>query len=200
MKKVLIINGSLGGEKGNTGKFIETLSSVLSAKNMQLEVIHLSHFFKSNESDLTTIKQLMETHDGFVFTTGTYWDSWGSPLQRFFETITPLENDPCMVGKPALACVTMHSVGGKSVLSRLLGVLNTYGILIPPYGSFCYSMVNQELLKHSPTHEFRDDLWSLDDLEIIAENFSRALDMKIRFEPWPVDRKDPKRIWFKLND
>ena len=89
----------------------------------------------------------LEKSQGFVFVTGTYWDSWGSPLQKFLENVTDLEGSPAFLGKPAIVMVLNHSVGGKGVLSRLQGVLSTLGCLIPPMSGIVYSWVTEQLLK-----------------------------------------------------
>jgi chromate reductase len=133
--------------------------------------------------------------DAYVFSSGVYWDSWGSPLQRFFEHVTPLEGDACWFGKPAACLVTMHSVGGKEVLSRLQGVMNTFGLYIPPMSALTYSLASHIALRDG-AGSHADDLWSLGDLKVVAHNLlAAAAQPRPSWLNWPVDRANPQRIW-----
>ena len=42
--------------------------------------------------------EVLAEADGFVFATGTYWDSWGSPLQKFLEETTAFEGTSVWLG------------------------------------------------------------------------------------------------------
>jgi len=101
------------------------------------------------------------------------------------------------VGKPAVVLVLNHSVGGKGVLSRLQGVLSTLGCLIPPMSGMVYSWVADQLLKNSKKFDAQKDLWSLEDVELILENFQKALGIDVKWGSWPVDRNDYKKNWLK---
>lgn len=138
MKKILILNGSLGANTGNTDFLIDHIQIKLKKHNASTEVVHLKDLMEKNLS-LNQLKNKLEAADGFVFTSGTYWDSWGSPMQHFLEVSTELEGTNLFLGKPAVVMITMHSVGGKGVLSRLQGVLNTIGLMIPPMTGIVYS-------------------------------------------------------------
>ena len=198
--KLAIVNGSLGGASGNTAKAIQSFCNALetceaSGSRVQIDLWNL-------KTDAPPTKDDFEKADAFLFTSGVYWDSWGSPMQIFFETLTPLEGDACFFGKPAAALVTMHSVGGKEVLSRLQGVLNTFGLFIPPMGAMTYSFVNQVALEKSDSAQSGEsDLWCLDDMQILAKNLLVAVEVskasKTKWASWPVDREDPKRVWLK---
>lgn len=190
MKKILILNGSLGSESGNTEFLIERLQKDLPNS----EVIHLKNLLEKKIS-ITDIKKSLEAASGFVFTSGTYWDSWGSPMQYFLEQATEFEASDIFMGKPAAVMITMHSVGGKGVLSRLQGVLNTLGMMIPPMSGIVYSLSGKLALETEST--FAEDFWSLEDVEVIAHNLLTAVNNKNDYRPWPVDHKDPKRIWIK---
>lgn len=187
--KILILNGSLGGADGNTSHLVSKMVFLLSA-HAELRVVHLSEEGAPGSGEWE--KQLSWA-DGFVFTTGTYWDSWGSPLQKFLEEVTGSEAGPAWLGKPAAVLVTMHSVGGKGVLSRLQGVLNTLGCSIPPMSGFVYSLVNHLALRCGSS--FAQDFWQLADLEAIAENLRAAIAARPPVRAWPVDREDPRRLW-----
>src|SRR5512141_1092226 len=127
MPTVLIVNGSLGGASGNTAELLALAEERLS-KEASVSTLELVR-----EPTLDRILAAVADADAFLFGSGTYWDSWGSPLQRFFEMTAHTEGQACWVGKPVAAIVTAHAVGSKGVLSRLLGVLNVYGMLIPPF-------------------------------------------------------------------
>lgn len=197
MKKITILNGSLGGQNGNTAAVLKLLVSEL-APFSEINSIHLS------ETDLTqkkALEKLLSESDAFVFATGTYWDSWGSPMQRFFEEATEFETGPVWLGKSAATLVTMHSVGGKAILSRLQGVLSTLGLLIPPMSGMVYSLAGHLALQSHAT-EFHSDIWQLSDLKVIAENLLTAVNLSLQngeettWRTWPTDTQDPHRPWF----
>lgn len=189
MKTILIINGSPKGNKGNSSRLIKVIQKS-SSKSVATKVIHLNEVKKTS-----SLYKDIEQASGFIFVTGTYWDSWGSPLQKFLEDATDLEGTDSFVGKPAAVFVLNHSVGGKAVLSRLQGVLSTFGCLIPPMSGMVYSLVTSLALKNSLAKKFKDDFWSLDDVSMILENFELALDIKTKWKAWPVDRKNFRKNW-----
>lgn len=189
MKTIMIINGSLGGSKGNTSALISEAVKILRAHKADIDILHL-------EEDEKNLEARLKKADGFLFTTGTYWDSWGSPLQKFLENCTEYEASDVFLFKPASVMVTMHSVGGKSVLSRLQGVLNTLGIAIPPMSGLVYALSTHLAMK-SDEQSFNADFWSMEDVEIVVHNLMTAVYKKQDYKAWPVDRKDPKRRWLQ---
>lgn len=196
MKKILIINGSLGSLQGNTSILIDECTTLLSGHNVVTDVIHLNEFFQlDSDNEKQVLKTELEQADGFIFTSGTYWDSWGSPMQKFLEIITDFEATDVLFAKPCAVVITMHSVGGKEVLSRLQGVLNTMGLLIPPMSGLVYALSTH--LAMQTESEFADDFWSKEDLKIVMSNLIGGLNIKNNFKTWPVDKKDPKRLWNK---
>lgn len=194
MKKILILNGSLGTSKGNTDFLIEHIQNKIKTYNILTEVIHLKDFMEKRLS-LADLKTKMTTADGFIFTSGTYWDSWGSPMQYFLEASTEFEGTNLFLGKPAAVMITMHSVGGKGVLSRLQGVLNTLGMMIPPMTGIVYSLAGKLALETNSS--FADDFWGPEDLEAIAHNLITCLNNEHTYKTWAVDREDPTRVWVK---
>lgn len=199
-KKILIVNGSVGGRKGNTAVALKQLSEHLS-KRCKVQTVHLaetSFLLPFTSTILNLGRHKLEEFDGFVFGTGTYWDSWGSPLQRFFENATEFEGTEIFLGKPAAVVVTMHNVGGKGILSRLQGVLNTFGLYVPPMCGMVYSTVNQTILQQSKDSEFIEDVWSLEDLEIISHNLTEACFNSNQWKSWSVDRKPASRKWIQI--
>lgn len=189
MSTVLILNGSPSGKNGNCNRLIKNIQKSFS-KDLKVKVIHLSEVKK-----ISSLYKDIEKASGFIFVTGTYWDSWGSPLQKFLEEATDLEGTESFVGKPAGVFVLNHSVGGKAVLSRLQGVLSTFGCLIPPMSGMVYSLVTSLALKNPQSKKYKDDFWSLDDVSMILENFELALDIKTKWKTWPVDRKNFRKNW-----
>lgn len=196
---ILIVNGSPSGPKGNCQVLIQTLLKKMESypdwrKKNALQVIQLSEI-KWTQSNFKKIFSSLDTADGFIFVTGTYWDSWGSPLQIFLEQVTDREGTSTFLGKPVITLVLNHSVGGKGVLSRLQGVLSTLGCLIPPMSGLVYSWVSDQVLKNSVHGNAQKDLWSLDDIDNILENFRKALRLNVNWARWPVDQKDFRKVW-----
>jgi hypothetical protein len=190
-QNILIINGSLGGKDGNSAiiskKIVETLASLN---------ITFTELCVTKDSTIEEISHQFKMASAFIFLSGTYWDSWGSPLQHFLEMSTELEGTSLILGKPASVIITMHSVGGKEVLSRLQGVLSTQGYLIPPMSAMALSLVSQ-IASNQQNNSFKNDFWSLDDLPIIIHNLLASTKMKNEFLSWEVDRNDPKRKWIE---
>lgn len=186
--KILVLNGSPSGKAGNCAQFLKKFWP----REVPIEIIHL----KDQKKESLVFEKILQA-PAVVFVTGTYWDSWGSPLQKFFESWTPFEGHPLLMGKPAACLVLMHSVGGKSVLSRLQGVLNTFGFLIPPMGGMVYSLVNQLSSQAKSSHA--DDFWQPSDLVRIVRNLQAASSASamMSWQAWPVDHSSPKRVWIK---
>ena len=70
------------------------------------------------------------------------------------------------------------------------------GFMIPPMSGFVYGLAIHEALNQD--EDFAKDFWSLDDLEIVMHNLVTSLENKPQYKAWPVDKKDPKRIWLNL--
>lgn len=77
MSTILILNGSPNGKKGNGTRLIKTIEKNL-PRSLKTKIIHLSEVKK-----ISSIYKDIDRASGFIFVTGTYWDSWGSPLQKF---------------------------------------------------------------------------------------------------------------------
>lgn len=184
---LLILNGSPLGKKGNSAAILKLIKNQSAFE--KVKVVHL----KDSQLSAQDHFRLLAEAQAVLFITGTYWDSWGSPLQKFLEDFTPFEGHKKLLGKPAGVVTLMHSVGGKEVLSRLQGVLNTFGFQIPPMSGMAYSLVSEIALKTKSTHA--EDFWSLEDLQIILQNLMIASQSQANWQSWPVDRKNPKRLW-----
>lgn len=186
---ILILNGSPSGARGNCARWAHQIKGLLSGR-AKVKLVHLTKGLLK-PADLVTD---LEAADGLLVMTGTYWDSWGSPLQRFLEVMTPLESADFLRGKPAAALVLMHSVGGKEVLSRLQGVLSTWGFLIPPQSGMVRALAT-DLAVQVKKSSHSQDFWQEEDLAFVLENLLRACHIKFDWASWPVDRKDPTRLW-----
>jgi multimeric flavodoxin WrbA len=194
---ILCINGSPQGSAGNTALIVQAAQKQLSRHcavdtHCAVETLELAHNRPFND-----IVPMLERSTGFLFASGTYWDSWGSPLQRFFEEATATEGTALWLGKPAACIVSMHAVGGKGVLSRLQGVLNTFGAFIPPMSGMVCSLVNQVALEHEKSSR-TEDLWNLEgDLEVLTHNLVEAVCGEKRWKSWPVERKNFAERWVR---
>ena len=187
--KILILNAALAGSDGNTAVLLARAEAAL-CKSARVETVVLR-----NTPELDDVSAAVARADGVLIGTGTHWDSWSSHLQAFLEHATPSEGTRAWLGKPAAVIVTMHSVGGKGVLSRLQGVLNTLGCSLPPMSGMVYSLVNQELIANSAAGS--DDVWCPDDVDVICHNLLAALNSKSSYKSWPVDRTDYSKKWIR---
>ena len=187
--KILIINGSVNGDIGQSGMISAKIK--LHFTQYEMKVLTLN----SND-DISTWEEMVSWADGYIFLTGTYWDSWGSPMQKFLEKTTDWEVSSRWLGKPASVIVTMHSVGGKSVLSRLQGVLNTFGLVIPPLCGLVYSL-NTHLIESDSTH--KSDFWNLSEIKTLIKNLEIQIitnkSVVQDWATWEVDTGDVKRAW-----
>jgi NAD(P)H-dependent FMN reductase len=178
MPQVLIVNGSLGGSRGNTAELLAFAEEALAP------VAGVTHLELVREPPFARVLAEIERADAFLFGTGTYWDSWGSPLQRFFEETAATEGTDLWLGKPAGAIVTAHAVGAKSVLSRLLGVLNVFGMIIPPMAGLTYTHATHVAYPHA-TSALKDELWSLADVAVVTHNLVECIRPECRWKQWP---------------
>lgn len=191
---LLVLNGSPSAEKGNCQILAKKILAKIKSK--PVSIVHLANTKWTQAGKKKLFAELKQA-DGFIFITGTYWDSWGSPLQIFLENVTELEGSETFLGKPAAVFVLNHSVGGKGVLSRLQAVLNTFGCLIPPMSGMVYSWTNEQLLKKKMPSNAEKDLWSLNDMDDILENLQKTLKLNIKWKAWPVDKKDFRKVWLR---
>lgn len=189
MDRIAVINGSIAGEAGSTAAVLSRLSTYFSPTFGVDEIVLKS------DADYDKHIRTITAAKGIIIGTGTYWDTWGSPLQAFLEAVTETEGGSAWLGKPLSVIVTMHSVGGKGVLSRLQGVMNTFGCSIPPMSGLLYSQVSHRLLQVDEIGEMADDMWSLDDLEIVAHNLAVAVKGGGEYRSWPVDLSKFRERW-----
>ena len=182
--KLAIVLAGLGGLEGNGARLLEHAS--LEAFDASLCVLTQRPSFGDHAETLREANALL-------FITGTYWDSWSSYLQRFLEEATPTEATAMWLGKPLAVWVTAHSVGGKGVLSRLQGVLSTFGVMIPPMTGVVVTKANELAAAHAP--EESDDFFTCRDLDISLHNLAQSLKPHPTYLAWDVERSDPMRRW-----
>lgn len=186
--QILILNGSIHGASGNCGLLIQELRKT--RKDIKWDLVNLT----KTKFGAGLLRKITKA-DAILCLTGTYWDSWGSPLQKFLEDATDIEGREDILGKAMGVCVLMHSVGGKAILSRLQGVFSTMGFLIPPMSGMAYSLSGQLALKSKNQHA--KDFWCLEDLDVIVDNLVLATQTPIAWKTWPVDRKNFRKRWVK---
>jgi multimeric flavodoxin WrbA len=193
-----ILNGSLGGRTGNTNNLIQKIKRIILKRDSEtkIKIIHLSPSF-----DWIKVRRAIKASDALIFCTGTYWDSWGSPMQQLFEKMTQIEGKKHLLGKPAGAIVTMHSVGGKEVCSRILGNLVGLGCMIPPFAGFAYSYADHVAhQKRTTGNKLLDDVWHIKDLEAFIHNLFEARSGTNNWIVWDyldTEAMDPNYVWLK---
>jgi len=175
---ILLVNGSLGGATGNTAELLALAEDAIAP---HAQVTHLELV---RQPTMDRILNAVENADGFLFGTGTYWDSWGSPMQTFLEMTAHTEGEDIWVGKPAGIIATAHAVGAKGIVSRLMGVLNVYGLVFPPFAGMAFTWANAVALPHASEH-LKNELWKPGDVEVIAHNILEYLRRGSDWKHWP---------------
>lgn len=179
--RLLIIEGGIHGSTRNCGQ-VAIISKELSPFKVT-DIFYLSEKQPTEE-------QFVQA-DAYLFITGTYWDSCGWPLQKFIEDFTHLECDARIVGKPAGVIALCHTVGGKSVLSRLQGILSCEGFMIPPLTGM---VVARDSMQSNS-----EDSWTLADIDTVLKNLHKAAQIIVPWAVWPVDRGDFTKVWIDMN-
>jgi chromate reductase len=195
--RVLLLNASLAGEGGNSARLLADVRRRLAGA--EVEVVEAVLTGERAET-FGSLEPVLRGCDALVIATGTHWDSWSAPLQKFLEEATPTEASALWMGKPVAVLVTEHSTGGKGVLSRLQGVLVTFGCLIPPLSGLVLSQAAQLARSHVPDTAAVDDFWSPADLEVVVHNLLAAARAPgIGWRAWAVDRKNFGRPWLDVS-
>ena len=184
---ILFINGSLHGIDGNTFPLVNKLSEFFPG---QYEIKHLSLCENKPHEEIC---KLIDECEGIIFGTGTYWQSWSSHLQKFFEEMVDYEGHKMWMGKPVCVIVTMHSVGGMEVAGRIQSNLSMFGLVIPPMCNLVHSYVNFLARKSSDD----GDIWDERYLNVIAHNLITAIEKRSDYMSWQVETEDSHVIWCK---
>ena len=183
--RVLIINGSIRGTSGNSAAIaIKAVKTIQTMENAKADILTLS----GQLPNIATVATNLIGYDAFLVVTGNYWNSWGSPLQRFIEVMTVFENTPVFFGKPVACVGTMDSVGGMELAARLHAVFSGLGCWSPPCSTLVLSRVGMEAIKATAgvLADPNEDVWRLDDLEIVLMNLVRASHIQVDWAKWPV--------------
>ena len=185
-ERLAVILAGLGGVRGNGARLLELAAPYLGTVDTEVCVLASRPGFAPHEAALARAA-------GFLFTTGTYWDGWSSHLQRFLEEATPTEASSLWLGKPAAVWVTAHSVGAKGVLSRLTGVLSSFGCAIAPMTGLAITHANE--LARACDPEAARDFYGPADLEVSVHNLLETVRGTRAYRAWDVERGDPSRRW-----
>jgi hypothetical protein len=196
MKKsnLLLINGSRHHKSGQSYFLVQKIMQEYH-NAWDIDILNLK-----GDIEKKSWKEKISNANAYIFLTGTYWDSWGSPLQYFLEEATEWEGTDLWLGKSAAVIVTMHSVGGKAVLSRLQGVLNNFGLSLPPMSGMVLSLaanlaINGQSSECGNVHF--PDLWSLKDLDVIMKNLELSVSVQglIQYQAWETDKNNFEKPW-----
>ena len=195
-KKILIINGSIRGNSGNSWALAQKAAGYLQQEH---GVVVSTLTLTDPIPDIKDVYELLKSCDGFLLVTGVYWNSWGSPLQFFLEVCTAFENTPAFFGKPVACAVSMDSVGGTDVANALHGALAGLGCWSAPCSTLVLSRVGLEAIESSAGKENdpNDDVWRMDDLKIVLKNLVAATSVdRKQWASWPhVALKIPDGPW-----
>ena len=206
---VLLLNASLAGDAGNTAVLLARAHRLLARRTTVESLTLASLAVAASASDSPPgalhpqLRTALTRADGFLFGTGTHWDSWSSVLQTFLEDATPHEGTTLWLGKPAAVVVSEHSTGGKGVLSRLQGVLVTLGCTLPPMSGLVLSRAALLATQHAPDPATTSDFWCEADLRVVCHNLAEAARVSLpgakpplpRWRAWPVDRRNFHARW-----
>lgn len=190
MKKILVVNGSLGGTNGNTAKFLDVATELLS-KRVAVENYCLGKTGKSRAALILSL----DASDGMLIGSGNYWSNYSSFIQAFIEEISELEGTSSLLGKPVAFLLSQHSVGGSDVIARLSNIFNNLGCMIPPQASVVMSLTNQLALQCDPNQM---DVWAPADLEVLVHNLVEAVEGTNKWKSFDVDRTHVNDLWVKL--
>lgn len=177
---LLLVNGSVRGNTGNTARLLARAEEFL-PEGWQSDSLSLAEYSGSVEG----LAERLLAADALLLGSGVYWGSWGSPLQRFLEVISAYELSPCFLGKPVAAALSVDSVGGLDVAQRLLGAFSLMGCLIPPLSTLVVSRVGKAATRADAGAN--DDVWQVDDLEVVVRNLALArASREVPWATWPV--------------
>ncbi len=193
-KQVILLNGSIRGNQGNSGSIAEKIASHLHSRKIASEILTLADPLP----DIGQVSNLLREAHGFFAISGSYWSSWGSPMQRFLEVMTAFENTPVFFGKPFACAISMDSVGGLDIAQRLHGAFAGLGCWSPPCSTMVLSRVGQEAINASAgsTEDPNEDVWRLSDLEPVLHNLVLATQVNVGWQSWPYKKLElPSGPW-----
>ena len=180
--KLLALNGSIRAAAGNTHRALALGRTVAEANGHEWQTIQLATY--SDRVD--QLYETLRTADAWLLASGVYWGSWGSPLQRFLEVLTPLETTPSILGKPVGVLLTCDSTDGMSIAARLLGVLTHFGCCAPPCATLVLSRLGQRAIDADD-----EDVWRPSDIATVIHNLASAAHARPAWHAWPVQPVSP---------
>jgi NAD(P)H-dependent FMN reductase len=189
MIRLIVLDGSLR-PNGNTARALDAACAQLETHAF-VDRIVLSGY----SGTVYEIADRLRRADGFLVGTGTYWSSWGSPIQCFLELMTSYEATDVFVGKPSSVLVTMDATGGSEVAARLAATFVCLGCFAPPFGWMALSRIGVELGALRPAAV--SDVWTHADIAVLIENLVVAARApRLPYRAWSIDRAVPlDRPW-----
>lgn len=186
--RIVVLDGSLRPDEGNTARALSRCTAAFDPA-VVVDRVALSAYTGTSGQMAARIRAA----HGILVGTGTYWGSWGSPLQQFLELMTPWETTDVFFGKPASIVVTMDSTGGAEIAARLAATFVCLGCWLPPLGFMALSRVGVALAEHAP--ESTRDVWTPADASFIAQNLVVAARApRPAYAAWPVERAEPQDV------
>lgn len=176
--RLLSINGAIRGNTGNTSRALVVAEDHARAVGVHVDRVDLADF----AGDVADLVDAVRSADILLFGSGVYWSSWGSPLQRFLEVMTPYEATDVFVGKSVGVVLTMDSVGGADVAARLLFALSLFGCTSPPFAAVVLSRIGEASAD--------DDVWQPADLHTLVDNLVLQANHRPPYKRWPVVAAD----------
>jgi chromate reductase len=189
MIRLAVLDGSVRSG-GNTSRALDVACARLAVSAVVDRIVLFNH-----SGTVYEIADRLRRADGLLIGTGTYWSSWGSPMQRFLELMTSYEATDVFLGKPSSVLVTMDSTGGGEVAARLAATFACLGCFTPPFGWMALSRIGVELGASRP--DTARDVWSYADIAVLAENLVLAArSPRLPYRAWTIERSDPvDRPW-----
>lgn len=200
--KILGINGS-PRTYGNTYKML--LLAMYTAKHLGAEIDIINLYEKRIEpclgclcdnqyackypcvieDDMQEINKIVLESDGIIFATPIYWFNTSGPMKNLLDRLTAFENMvyfdeySWLEGKVSGVIASGAESGTAMVVSNLLITLNSYGMLIPPWG-FAYYTGKEDVLK--------DDTAVLDAINVGRVVYLATKGKKVKrwYDPRPV--------------
>lgn len=180
--RLVIINGAVRGSGGNTARALVVAEDHARAVGPDVISSVVRVDLAEFAGDVSALVDTVRSADLLLFGSGVYWSSWGSPLQRFLEVMTPYEATDVFVGKSVGAVLTMDSVGGTDVAARLLFALSLFGCTSPPFAAVVLSRIAERSAD--------DDVWQPADLHTLVDNLVLQASTRPAYKRWPVVAAD----------
>ena len=200
--KVLGINGS-PRKYGNAHKLLLVALEGARSEGAEVDVIHLydarvepclgcvsdserlCRYPCVIDDDMRWIYERLLEADGFVLATPVYWYGVSGVMKNFIDRLTALENmiyfdgRSWLEGKVAAFIATGNDVGALAVIQYLMAVLNSMGVLVPPWALAYYEERGDALDKRSAVM----DAWNLGRIAAIAARMVKGSGV----ERWYID-------------